>query len=136
MHALIRDIVDYEENHQTSPLLMAIIQKYGRKTAHLICSELAGWLLGQARLKTSFPAAKNEFRPLKLDPTKQRDVTIRQFIDDSVEASELFETTEMWVDFRVEITLEERFAIARYVEEHYHPRLFVRPPNFGRSRDD
>jgi len=127
MHAFIRDIVDYEENRRASPIIKAMIKKYGRIPAHRICSGLAGWLKSQGNLKQSHPEAKKEVRPLKIDPAQENGVRMRRFIDESALAQELFMATETRVDFRPEIAMEERFAIAAYVNENFHPRLFSRP---------
>lgn len=117
MREIIKSLVLFVEEDQTSPLLENAEKQFGHQNLRLFSDEILKWL------RSDLFVPRNKVIRYDNRPGWFSDFSL--FVKNLDELNELFRCGKYSVDFREEISFAERVEIHQYVAENYKPHLFI-----------
>jgi hypothetical protein len=117
MRSIIKSLVLLIEKNEIEPLFESAIGQFGRENLRHFGGEILSWL----RSDLFIPRKKTIRYPNR--PHWFNDFS--SFIQNTNDLNELFSCGNYSIDFRQEISFDERMEIHQYVSANYKPHLFV-----------
>ncbi len=115
MRPIIVDLVEYVEQRTVGSTLAPVLENVGDIEVRIVAISLLGWLKDMGRRGKQMPLAFNKKH------TWCQNLLI--LLSDVPQLNELLQVAGEVVDFRDEITANERCEIEEYVDIHYNPKL-------------
>jgi hypothetical protein len=118
MNTLINELLDFDSDRKISSELGKIIEAWGQDNIQLISIELFNWLKRQRRF--------GHEKPMEL---KQQYTWCKEFplmLEHWPAMNELFEIKARQLNFREDVSANEREEIRRIVFERYQPVLMTK----------
>jgi hypothetical protein len=118
MNTLIIELLDFDSDRKISSELKKVLEAWGQDNIQLISIELFNWLKRQKRF--------GHERPMEL---KQQYTWCKEFplmLEHWPAMNELFEIKAKQLNFREDVSADEREQIRRIVFERYQPVLMTK----------
>jgi hypothetical protein len=115
MNAIIAEFVDYVENRTTGNTLASVQGKIEATDLRILAIKLLGWLKEMART--------GKHRPLAFNNTYTWCHNLLTLLSNIPQLNDLLVVDGNHIDFRDTLPADERVEIARYVDDHYKPKL-------------
>jgi hypothetical protein len=123
MRPIIVELVEYVENGKTSEGMHECLEEIGAVEVRIVAIKLLGWLKQLART--------GKQKGLKFNKSYTWCMNFIRLMSTLPELRLLLELKEREIDFRSDVSADERLEIAKYVDVHHNPKLrvYLRQPD-------